>query len=88
MAWRLTQQTKHRWLLENVGDADAVDVWVRMGSASIESNVEETAIVERLGPGETLPVMLTPDNDSAPDYAVNVSWRGRRRHRETWVHRR
>lgn len=71
----------------NAGTKPAKKVHVRVGSESDASDVEDEKSVELLAPGEPLPILAAPDNSSARDIAVNVSWRGWFGRRGSFVYR-
>ncbi|WP_171059848.1 hypothetical protein [Streptomyces montanus] len=50
------------------------------------ADVDEEARAASVAYGEVVPLLVTPTYGSAPDYTVNVTWRGRFGRRETWTY--
>lgn len=85
VSWAL-RETGHAAHVVNVDRGTAKDVHVRVGSASDPSDVMSQAHLDRVGPGEHIPVMLAITYRAPVDTSVVVTWRRLGRNR-TWTYR-
>lgn len=89
VTWRFDYVEQGRSLLTNSGSAVARHVRVRAGSASDESHAEAVEEIARLTPGEGVRILVTPSYDTyqtAPDFAIVVTWRGPLGRTRRWTH--
>lgn len=84
-AWELQYETRGVSLVRNTGRASAKEVRVRAGSASRPMPNDHRVDAGTIAPGEVIPIIASRDMGDPADWAVEVTWRGRRGRRAKWT---